>query len=95
MAEKIKTDLNKLLLDSKINKVQFQNNMPEKYFSLSKPKVVNLRIFLSSLSFPKFWKQNFIYFGLKHIKTGPNCSHKLVTFLKYQTNNTSLNKFVR
>ena len=39
-------------------------------FSLiSKPKVVYLRTFLSSLTFPKFWKQNFMYYGHKHVET--------------------------
>ena len=48
-----------------------------------KPKVVHLRPFLSSLPFPKFEKQNFIYFGHKHVETGPNSSHELATFLKH------------
>ena len=47
--------------------------------------------FLSSLAFPKFWKQNFIffisknikYFGHNHVETGLNCSHELSIFLKY------------
>ena len=25
-----------------------------------------------------------MYFGHKHVETGPNCSHELPTFLKYQ-----------
>ena len=25
-----------------------------------------------------------MYFGYKHVETGPSCSHKLVTFLKYR-----------
>ena len=24
-----------------------------------------------------------MYFGYKHVETGPNCSHELATFLKY------------
>ena len=24
-----------------------------------------------------------MYFGFKHVETGPSCSHKLATFLKY------------
>ena len=24
-----------------------------------------------------------MYFGHKHVETGPNCSHELATFLKY------------
>ena len=46
-------------------------------FSLSKPKVVYSRPFLSSLPFPKLC----MYFGYKHVGTGPNCSHELATFL--------------
>ena len=37
-------------------------------FLISKPKVVYLHPFLSSLTFPKFWKQNFMYFGHKHVQ---------------------------
>ena len=55
----------------------------EKVFLLSKPKVVYLRPFSSSLPFPKFWKKNLMYFGHKHVESGPSCSHKLATFLKY------------
>ena len=54
-----------------------------RFFSLSKPKVVHLCPFLSSLKFPKFWKPNFMYSGHKHVENGGNCSHKLATFLKY------------
>ena len=39
--------------------------------------------FLSSLTFPKFGKQIFTYFGHKHVETGLNCSHELSIFLKY------------
>ena len=52
-------------------------------FTLSKPKVIYLRLFSSSLPFLKFWKENFMYFGHKHVETGPNCSHELATFFKY------------
>ena len=38
-------------------------------FSISKLKLMYLRPFLSSLRFPKFWKQNFMYFGHKHVET--------------------------
>ena len=55
----------------------------ENIFLLSKPKVIYLRPFSSSLPFPKFWKKNLMYFGHKHVESGPSCSHKLATFLKY------------
>ena len=54
-------------------------------FLLSKAKVVNLRPFSSVLPFPKFLKENLMYFGHKHVETEPNCSHKFSTFLKYHT----------
>ena len=57
-----------------------------------KPKVVYLRPFLSSLSFRKFWKQNFVYFGHKHVETGPNCSYEVATFVKYHM---PLNRIIR
>ena len=47
-------------------------NILEIIFSLSKPKVVYLRPFLSSLPFLKFLKQNLMYFRHKHVETGPN-----------------------
>ena len=63
MAEKIEADLDKLLLVSKMkNKFNFTKYI-KKIFSLLKPKVVYLRPFLCSLPFPKFWKQNFMYFS--------------------------------
>ena len=48
-----------------------------------KTKVAYLRPFLSYLPFPIFWKQNFMYFGHKHVETEPNCLHELATFFKY------------
>ena len=53
----------------------------EKLFLL-KPIVAYIRLFSSSPPFPKFRKQNLMYFGHKNIKTGPSSSHKLATFLK-------------
>ena len=72
-----------------MKKVQFHKIFWTFFFPLSIPKVVYLRPFLSSLPFPKFWKQNFMFYGHKHLETGPNCSHELATFLKYHM---SLNK---
>ena len=40
-----------------------------------KTDVLLLRPNLPSLSFPKFWKQIFMYFGRKHVETEPNRSH--------------------
>ena len=38
-------------------------------FPLSKQKVIYLGPFVFSLPFPKFRKQNFIYFLRKHVET--------------------------
>ena len=51
MVEKIKTDVDRLLLAWKIKKVRFQQNLSENLFSLLKPKECP---FLSSLLFSKF-----------------------------------------
>ena len=37
-------------------------------FLFLEPKVVYLRPFVSSLTFLKFSKQNFMYFGHKHVE---------------------------
>ena len=58
-------------------------NISENFCLPSKQKVVYLRPFLSSLPFLKFQKQNSMYFGHKHVETGPNCSHEFAIFLKY------------
>ena len=55
----------------------------EYFFILSKPKLVYLRPFLPFSQLSKFLKHNFVYFGHKHVETGPNCSHELDTFLEY------------
>ena len=55
-----------------------------KFCSLSKPKLFYLRMISSSLSFPKFRKRNFMYFGGKHVETEPSSSHELITFLGYR-----------
>ena len=82
MVDKIKTDVDRLLLVSKMKKSPISQNITTNFFSLSKPKVAYLRPFLS-LPFTKFWKQNFVYFEHKHIETRPNFSHEIRYFLKY------------
>ena len=42
-----------------------------------------IRPFLFFLLLIEFWKQCFIYFGHKHVETGPNYSCELSTFIKY------------
>ena len=83
MVEKIKTDVDRLLLVLKLKKSSILSKYIGIFFSFLKAKVVYLRPFLSSLPFPKFKKQKFLYFGQKHIETGPNFSHELATFFKY------------
>ena len=82
MVEKIKTNVDGLLLVQKIEKSSILAKSMENIFSLSQPKVVYLRPF-SSLPFSKFWKQKLTCFGYKHVETGPSCSYKFATFLKY------------
>ena len=69
MVEKIKTDVDRLLLILILKKNFRYILLKLNFFSLSKPKVVYLRPFLSSLPSPKFWKVNFMYFRHKHVKT--------------------------
>ena len=83
MVENMKTDIDRLLLVSKLIKSSILLKYIGNFFSFSNPKVVYIRPFLSSLPFPKFWKENFMYFSHKRVETGPNCSHELATFLKY------------
>ena len=68
MVEKIQTDVDRLILVLKLKKCWIIARYIGTFFLLSKPKVVYLRLFLSSLTFPTFWKQNFVYFGHKHIE---------------------------
>ena len=66
----------------------------EKIFLLSKPKIAYLRLFSSSLPFPKFWKQNLMYvktwksqylnyiFQLNWRKYEKNVWYKIVYYLR-------------
>ena len=81
--EKIKTDVDRLLLVSKLKKSSILAKYIRKFVFIIKTKVVYLHPFLSFLPFLKFRKQHFMYFGHKHVETGPNCSCELATFLKY------------
>ena len=83
MVDEIKTEVDRLLLVSKLKKSSISQNISTNFFSLSSPKVVYLRPFLSSLPFPNFWKQNFMYFAHKHVETGPNFSLEISRFLKF------------
>ena len=49
-----KTDVDRLLLVTKLKKSSMLTKYIDFFFSQSKPKVAYLRPFLSSLSFPKF-----------------------------------------
>ena len=77
-------DVYRLLLVSKMKKSSILANYTENLVSLLKPKVVHLHLFLSFLTFPKFWKLNFIYFGhTLNVETELNWPHGLSIFLKY------------
>ena len=52
-----------------MKKSSISAKLKKKNFSLSKPKVVCLRPFLSSLSFSDFLKQILMFFGRKHVET--------------------------
>ena len=66
--EKIKRDVDRLLSIWKRKSLILAKSI-EIIFLLSKPKQVYLHSFLSSLPFPKFWKQNFISLGHKDLET--------------------------
>ena len=68
MVKKIKTDIDRLLLVLIIKKNSWYILLKLNFILILKPKVVYLRSFLSSLIFPKFGKQNFMYFGHKHVE---------------------------
>ena len=68
MVEKIKKDADRLLLVMII--INFRYILLKlDFFSILKLKLVYLRLFLSFLTFPKFWKQNVMYCGHKDIET--------------------------
>ena len=83
MVEKIKTDVDRLLLDLKFKKSSILAKYIGIFCSFSKPEVLYLRPFVSFLPFHKFWEQNFMYFAHNHVETGPNYSHEIPNFLKY------------
>ena len=80
--DKIKTDVDRLLLVSKLTKCSILAKYIGTFFFIVKTKSI-YRPFLSFLPFLKFWKKRFIYFGHKHVETGANYSYELATFLKY------------
>ena len=69
MLEKIETDVDRLILVSKLKKSSILAKYIEHFFSFSKPKVVYLRPFSSFLLFLKSWKQHFVYFAHKPVET--------------------------
>ena len=77
----MKTDVDRQLLVWKMKKSLILQNYP--FFLFSKPKVVYLNTFLSSLQFSKFREQNQMYFWCNHVETESCFSHELVTFINY------------
>ena len=57
------------------------SDLESKFFLLSKPKV-SKSVFIFS-TYSKISKTKFYLFRVKIALTGTNCSHELVTFLKY------------
>ena len=65
----MKTEADKLLLVLRTKRIFPINFAKIEFFSIYKPQVVYLRPFVSSQPFPKFSKQNYMYFGYKHVET--------------------------
>ena len=63
----MKTDVDRLRLVLEMIKKIRKYFVESNFFSFLKPNLVYLRSFLASLSFPKFLKQNFMYFLEIHI----------------------------
>ena len=85
MEEKIKTDVrvDRLFLVLKLKKISGLAKYIRKFFFIVE---INSSLSTSVLIFSiisQIRKDNFIYFGHKHVETEPNCSHKLTTFFKY------------
>ena len=77
MVEKIKTDA-----DRKIKKSSIVAKYIGTFFFLIKTKSSLSMYILIFSTISQILKTKFDVFRHKHAKTGPNCSHKLVTFLK-------------
>ena len=69
MVEKIKTDLDRLLLILTMKKSFPMYSDGIELFSISKPKVVYFSPFLSTLPSQKFRNENPMYFRHKHVET--------------------------
>ena len=83
MVDNIKTDVDRLLLVSKMKK-KFVDIFCEieLFFIFETKSCLSTSVFIIS-AFLKFFKQNFMYLAHKHVETGLNCSHEIPNFLKY------------
>ena len=77
IVEKLKEEVDRQLLVQKIEKSSILAKSMQNIFLLSKPKVVYLRPFSSSLPFPKFWKQKLMYFGHNSLNLNKSNFHWL------------------
>ena len=69
MVEKMKTDVDRLLLILIMGKKFPKYFVKLNFFLFLKPNLVYLHSFLASPQFSKFLKQNFMYFRHKHVET--------------------------
>ena len=81
MVEKIKTNVHILLFFQNIKKSLIFAKSIKGFYLLSKPKIVYLRAFFSTIS--QIPKEMVMYFGRKHVETELSCSHELATFIKH------------
>ena len=82
MFEKIKTNVDRLLLVLKFKKSSILAKYMRFSFIAKTKSSLSTSVFIF-FTFLKLWKQRFMYFGHKHVETGPNYSYKLATFLNY------------
>ena len=69
MAEKMKTDADRLLLVLIMKKNYLIYFVKLNFFLIFETKSILSTSVFSYLSFPKFRKQNFMYFGHEHVET--------------------------
>ena len=84
MVEKIKRNVDRLLLVSKMKKSSSLTKYIGNFFFTVKTKISqSTSVFIFSTISQIIKKQNFMYFEYKRVETGLNCSHELATFFKY------------
>ena len=56
--------------------------MENTFFIIKTKSSLSTSVFIFS-TMSQILEKNVLYFGHKHVESGPSCSHKLATFLKY------------